>query len=194
MAWFGEHDSVLLEDFETYAVDVDYAGSPAQVDGGLAVGGGNGVELFDASLELVPGRFVGECVTNDLEALDVDGDGEEELFAGCEGQDRLFRSDGQGFWFEDSAASLPVDQVPGAQISEADLDRDGLPELLLPTRGAVDRLYHSNGDGFEDWSARTPLEIDDTLALLPNDVDADGDLDLLVVRSDGLSLWVMTGD
>lgn len=194
VAWFGDHDSVLLQDFQTYPLDVPYAGSPARIDGGLAVGGANGIELFDAALELVPGRFSGECITNDLEALDVDGDGQEELFAACEGQDRLFRADGEGFWFEDSAASLPVDDVAGGEVSEADLDRDGLPELLVPSIGAVDRLYHGTGDGFEDWSARTPLQVQDTLALLPDDVDADGDLDLIVVRTDGLSLWVMTGD
>ena len=181
-----------IEDFEVWDPDIGYAGTPVALDGGLAVGGAEGVVWFDASWALQPGRFTTSCVVGGMAAPEVDGDGVAELYVGCVGQDLLYRSDGS-VWFEDAAASLPVDLATAATVVGVDLDRDGLDEVLVGGWGAVDRLYHSNGATLEDWSARLPLTVEDTVAVLPSDVDGDGDVDLMLVRSHGIQLLVMTG-
>jgi hypothetical protein len=181
-----------IADFEVWDPDVGYPGTPVALDGGLAVGGDEGVVWFDSSWALQPGRFTSSCAVGGMAALEGDGDGVPELYVGCEGQDLLYRSD-SSVWFEDGAASLPVDLATATTVVAVDLDRDGLDEVLVGGWGAVDRLYHSNGATFEDWSARLPLSVQDTVAVLPTDVDGDGDVDLVLVRSNALQLLVMTG-
>lgn len=178
------------------SVDTDGDGLPELV---LATASGPALlEQVDGAL--VPassGRLsaVG-CDARAVRVVDVDGDGRDELFFTCSGQDLLFRGDGAGHYFEDSAASLPVDAGDGQGVVAPDLDLDGLPELVIATWDGVDRLYHGSGQRFEDWSARLGIRPGPGTTPLALDLDADRDLDLVVLQGDGLPARVlmMTGE
>ncbi|MCB9763706.1 MAG: VCBS repeat-containing protein [Alphaproteobacteria bacterium] len=186
-----------------WPTDVAVSGGASDVvllDDALVIGTLEGPLLTEAGpagwREAAVGRLpASDCAVGAMDVLDVEGDGEAELAVACaDGQDRLYRGDGQGHYFEDSAASLPVDAAVGAALAHADLDLDGLPELIVGNRGGVDRLYRGDGARFEDWSARLSLTIADTVAALPMDVDADGAVDLLLVDADGARLFVNVGE
>jgi hypothetical protein len=117
--------------------------------------------------------------------------GAPDLAMTCRGgQDRLFLGDGAGRWFDDTERALPVDAADGAGITAADLDLDGIPELLVANRDGVDRVYGSYDDRWVDRSARLGLDVLDTRRVLVLDIDADGDLDLLRLGAFGARLDV----
>ncbi len=123
----------------------------------------------------------------DAALLDADADGAPDIaLAVTGGQDRLLLNDGGGHFLDASFAALPVDAADGRRIAAADLDLDGLDDLIIANTDTFDRLYRNDGDGhFHDLTAAMPRVDDPTLALLPADVDGDGDLDLLVVDGAG---------
>lgn len=144
-----------------------------------------------------PGRMPAvACDARAVEVLDIDEDGVQELFFTCAGQDLLFRGDGTGRFFEDSAATLPVDAGDGRGVASADLDLDGLPELIIATWSGVDRLYHGDGARFDDWTPRLGLSTGPGRRPLLLDLDDDRDLDVVVLQGQGqpARLLLMTGD
>ncbi|MCB9743587.1 MAG: VCBS repeat-containing protein [Alphaproteobacteria bacterium] len=196
-----ENDRALIEGFERWPPDAELEGwaraaAATAEPPGLMLGGEAGLAYATLSAgALRPGAApeVG-CVVRDIAAADLEGDGLPELALACApGQDRLLRGDGQGRWFDDSAAVMPLDEAEGVALAVADLDRDGLPELIVATRGGVDRLYLGRGDRWVDGSARLDLSVQDSVAALPLDVDGDHDLDLLLVDEAGARLYVLAG-
>ena len=112
--------------------------------------------------------------------LRLEDDDVADLFAVGDGQDRALRNDGAGWFFDDSVSAAPVDAAAGRYGVTADLDRDGLPELLVANDGAADRILHPDGAGrLVDWTARAPITLDRTTRLVVADVDGDGDLDFV---------------
>jgi hypothetical protein len=177
-------------------LDADDDGTPELVAGTAA-----GPVLLHAGPEAFVSAPVGSlpsatCAVGALVVTDIDNQGGDEIAVACDGQDLLYRGDGTGRFFEDGAASLPVDAGPGADIAAADLDLDGMPELIIATHGGVDRLYHGDGQRFEDWSTRLALQMGTSVAVLPVDIDGDRDLDLVFLQADGAPsrLFVMTGE
>lgn len=178
------------------AVDTDGDGAAE-----LVAATPSGPALFerrgDTFVPAGPGRMPAvACDARSVEVLDIDEDGVQELFFTCAGQDLLFRGDGSGRFFEDGAATLPVDAGDGRGVASADLDLDGLPELIIATWSGVDRLYHSNGARFEDWSPRLGLSTGPGRRPLLLDLDDDRDLDVVVLQGQGqpARLLLMTGD
>ncbi len=115
----------------------------------------------------------------------------QDIAVACPGQDRLLRNDGSGYFFDDTASAMPLDDASGADIAAADLDLDGVLDLLIAT-DRVDRLYLGAGSGFVDQSPLLGLESQSSAALLPLDVDGDGDLDILRLGEAGAQLFVST--
>jgi hypothetical protein len=152
--------------------------------------------LGEAFVPAGPGRMPAvACDARSVEVVDIDEDGVDELFFTCAGQDLIFRGDGTGRYFEDSAATLPVDAGDGRGVASADLDLDGLPELIIATWGGVDRLYHGDGARFDDWSPRLGLTVGLGRLPLTLDLDGDRDLDIVVLQGQGqpARLLLMTG-
>jgi len=125
---------------------------------------------------------------------DVDGDGDLDAIIARVGPEQLLLNDGDGF-FSDGVAQLPAPPPLFDDISSdarfADVDGDGDRDILVSNEipfpgglGAQNRLWTNNGRGvFTDETAlRLPSAIDQTAAMLPGDVDSDGDLDIVVLN------------
>ena len=86
-----------------------------------------------------------------------------------------------------------IQQVMGAGIGVGDVDKDGYPDLFVAGEG-FGRLYVNKGkaapgkftDATEVWGL--PAGLDDAKHPIFFDMDGDGDLDLLVVRSEHPSI------
>ncbi|MFT5458453.1 MAG: hypothetical protein ACI9K2_004958 [Myxococcota bacterium] len=66
----------------------------------------------------------------------------------------------------------------GSGLAVADLDGDGVPELLVAQPEDV-AVLHRDGDA---WVADAPLPYADTIGLSTADADGDGDLDVVLAR------------
>jgi hypothetical protein len=124
---------------------------------------------------------------------DLDGDGDLDAVVATVFGELLLVNDGQGVFSsapEKLPPALPFPADITADVRCADVDADGDADILvsnenpfnpLPSGGAQDRLWINDGAGsFADQTAqRLPVDSDQTAALLPGDIDGDGDLDLL---------------
>jgi hypothetical protein len=128
--------------------------------------------------------------------LDLDGDGDYELIQSNDrgGQfisNRIFDNlglDADGRWqFEDVTVQLGfVSEPDGMGLAFGDIDNDGDPDIF--NSGNFETLFLNLGDGsFIDSSLAFGLDTPDPTTLSWGgslfDPDADGDLDLLFVRS-----------
>jgi hypothetical protein len=129
---------------------------------------------------------------------DLDGDRDHDLYLIAPEQDRLLINDGFGHFFDSTFAALPIDRADGQSAASADLDLDGNPDLIIANQPSRNRLYLNRGNGtFEDHTPLLPVlstDLSTVRALLPVDVDLDGDYDLFVITADfgDLQLLVST--
>lgn len=141
--------------------------------------------------------FYGGFNTPRPQFVDVDGDGDEDLFV-QEQSDRIafFERVTEGdstrlVWRTDTHQDLDV----GEWFRFADLDQDGLPDLLAEQPYSYIRVYQNTGTATEPHftpaidTLRTPTgtPIFSDRQNIPNvtDVDCDGRLDLFLGRLDG---------
>ncbi|MCA9675338.1 MAG: VCBS repeat-containing protein, partial [Myxococcales bacterium] len=142
-----------------------------------------------------------------IEARDLDGDGDVDLFiGGAHGTaSALFRNDGAAGWV-DVSSQLPAGALSLGDAEAGDVDGDGDLDLVLADWGGppqqVDggqtRLWLNDGDGtFTDaTAARLPVDlVGMSWDLELVDVDDDADLDVLVSCKlcDGGRLYVNDG-
>ena len=145
-----------------------------------------------SDMSAIAGIEVGEFDTAPCLA-DFDGDGDLDLFigvvesggqsGGTDPRSRFYRNDGTGA-FED-ITTLAWTRGSGHSIygQWADLDYDGLPDLLVGEFYATENhFYRNNGDGtFSDLSAATGLNTGGlTHVLCVFDSDRDGYFDVFV--------------
>ncbi len=131
--------------------------------------------------------------THDLAAADVDHDGDLDVaVASSYGGNRLFLNDGSGRFVEAGPARLRLDALWATCTAFVDLDGDARADLVF---GGADcsvgqsTLHLNDGNGWFTPAASTPLSgpCGETYSLAPlTDLDADGDLDL-VVGNEGLN-------
>jgi FG-GAP-like repeat len=131
---------------------------------------------------------------------DVDGDGDlDALVAGVLGEDLLL-NDGSGFFTLANGQIPPPIVIPpqnrfdiSADAKLVDIDGDGDLDALVsnenpfnpsPTGGDQNRIWMNDGSGVftDETAARLPSANDQTGAMLPGDIDDDGDLDIVVLN------------
>lgn len=126
---------------------------------------------------------------------DVDNDGDDDLWLGCDGADQLWQNDGKGvFSLGDFSGDGAADSLtPLSRL--IDIDSDGDLDLLafrlkagtVPAgaegEAAASSVYNNNRDGaFPDVASKLGLELADlpVAAVVCDDLDNDRDLDLVL--------------
>jgi tetratricopeptide (TPR) repeat protein len=103
---------------------------------------------------------------------------------------------GTDYWRTVLDGACGIDIYGHNGVSIADVDGDGLDDLYVcQPAGLPNRLYRNRGDGtFEDITAGSGLGIlESTACALFADIDNDGRQDLILVRTDGPSLFLNEG-
>lgn len=139
-------------------------------------------EVGGRSLPALPSATVSDVLASDL---DRDGD-LDLLFAHSEGMTWLDNLR-QGEFADRSADLGPAAAARAGAIASADLDNDGLPDLIAAGEGIA--LFHNLGGRFGDWdlgsALKTPARFDDVEAF---DADNDGRLDLGIAGPTGVAV------
>ena len=156
-------------------------GEPVYRDRTADLGLGDTVRTPDLQLDnhLVKNAWPGSGAA----ALDFDGDGWMDLFAGDGRRSILYRNEG-GERFTDvtEAAGIPAVSTDG--VVAFDYDGDGRTDLYITSYFGPDHLFRNVGGRFEDATAAAGLgKIRKGTSASAADVDGDGDLDLLVLQS-----------
>lgn len=93
--------------------------------------------------------------TQDVNIVDVDGDGDRDLYFGNSGiqdesnpQDRLLINDGAGFFTDVTTDRLPAITSDTFDAEFSDLDEDGDFDLVVGNHQGGIRVLINNGDGF----------------------------------------------
>jgi hypothetical protein len=128
----------------------------------------------------------GESRTQDLEAVDVDGDGALDVIVANEGQDQLYLNK-DGRLVDVTAASLPAVNNETREIRAADVDGDGDSDLLVANvqfgmdEPSQDVLLLNDGAGefTEADPAAYPEDGRSNFTVQAADLDHDGDIDVL---------------
>jgi hypothetical protein len=131
-------------------------------------------QRFGVTRTMLPPADAG---TEVLVALDVDLDGDLDLFVGGAGGDRLYRNDGTGA-FRDVSHWLPPATDPARAAAAGDVDGDGHPDLVIGTSAGTDRLLLFDRGRYVDASDRLPVDTSKTYAVALGDVNGDLALDV----------------
>jgi hypothetical protein len=114
---------------------------------------------------------------------DVDGDGDLDLVAGNNGNNRLYLNNGTADPFSGvSGSDISTDTHNTLSLALGDVDRDGDLDLVAGNLGQANRLYLNNGtaDPFSGVSgSNVSADAHSTYSVALGDVDRDGDLDLV---------------
>ncbi|MAG56746.1 MAG: hypothetical protein CMJ83_10685, partial [Planctomycetes bacterium] len=124
-------------------------------------------------------------------AADLDGDHDADLLVVNEGQPPFFFRNDRIWRFTDRTAASPdlAARTGGFGAMAADLDRDGLADVVLFARSGTHFYRNAGGDRLE--SAGTPANATSGCIL---DADNDGDLDQLLYGNGAASLRLATRD
>jgi hypothetical protein len=124
-----------------------------------------------------------ESIGAGVALLDVDADGDLDLYLVSGGRNRLLRQEADGTFADATDGSGLGDEGYGMGVAVGDVDNDGDPDVYVTNHGP-DRLYRNRGDGtFDDVTAASGAGVDGwSCSAVFLDYDRDGLLDLYVTR------------
>ena len=134
----------------------------------------------------------GENDKRGLAFADFDLDGDLDVFVPGPGRPGLYRNTGDGKFSDvlDTAGDLARERRASSAAAWGDVNNDGTPDLFVCHPDAASRLYLGDGRGkFSDVTTRVrPGGFPACVAASFADVDADGDLDLVMNQKDRTSV------
>lgn len=145
----------------------------------------NGDATFTFDSTRVP--FV-DIVPQDIQAGDLDGDGDLDLVFGCEDFNKIFINDGAGHFIDETFIRFPGDKnIETRKVAIGDVDNDGDLDIFFANvnfrgdRDLQDRLYINDGTGHftNSTASRLPVDNEHTLDGVFYDLDNDGYLDII---------------
>ncbi|MEM7200030.1 MAG: VCBS repeat-containing protein [Planctomycetota bacterium] len=183
---------------DVFFANVSHSGSSSQDRLYLNLGLGSFADATTAALPL------GSFDTVSVDTCDVDADGDSDIVLGCRGSpaQRLYLNDGLGIFTDVTASQLPVSQATVSAVRCCDVDGDGDPDLVianssdgLPTASIQNELFLNDGTGnFLDASAtRLPRTEEESLDVVCEDADGDGDPDLVFANAGQNRLFINDG-
>ena len=126
---------------------------------------------------------------NSLEVIvvDFDGDGDQDIYSANYGQDRAILREAEALYADVTTSSLPNTDAVTRNTqggAAADLDGDGLPEIVLANWDTHRTSLLGNlGEGiFTDQTANLPEDWDYSRDIYLIDIDGDGDLDIYLLN------------
>lgn len=143
-------------------------------------------ESVARGLDVLPwseGSPPGPPATSKVVATDLDGDGDVDLLMpDFPGWYQVMANDGSG-QFTARGRTAQAQLPPPGNVAAADLDGDGLPDLIAVGDGYVATQQNLGGLSFADPVLQYRDEVEPIprfFSLALGDLDADGDLDLIV--------------
>ncbi|MEM9593101.1 MAG: VCBS repeat-containing protein [Acidobacteriota bacterium] len=176
----------LLGDDYSYEVELADVDGDGDLDALVGTGPAtpNRLWLNDGNAQFTEATLpLGEHGVNDLELGDFDGDGDlDALQVSIYQPDRLWRNDGAGV-FTDSGQRLGSSY--GLSVVLGDFDGDGHLDAALGHPDGMVRILVGDGQGSFDDQGQLLAQgrNNSTYAVLAEDFDGDGDLDLFTAQS-----------
>lgn len=136
--------------------------------------------------------LTGYTSTVGLDALDLEGDGDQDLIlrrTGAPGTAIVLLNDGYGHFIDGRGGSGFEDVTASTQrITVGDIDGDALPDLVMANWGVFSAVYRNQGGGsFQRMEVLGSENYSRMAALI--DYDGDGLLDILLARNYGNRLF-----
>ena len=175
----------------------------------LALAQGQGFHFVEESSRLGPDPSLPGTSSTDVNLVDVDGDGDLDLYL-AEGTDslagrpdRLLINDGNAQFTDESATRLPAPNTQNSTIADfGDVDGDGDLDALVAGVLGEDLLINNGAGVFSLANGQLPPPIivppqgkfDISAAVKLADVDGDGDLDALIANENPFNPSPTGGD
>ncbi|MEC8558988.1 MAG: VCBS repeat-containing protein, partial [Planctomycetota bacterium] len=135
--------------------------------------------------------FGGYTEEDGMALVDLDADGDLDLFLTGLGRATVFENDGSGAFTQTQQFFVNGGPEPTSTVSTGDLDGDGDPDMWV-TMWSQSRVVTNNGSG---TFTVNPNLVPSTLGVvtLLGDLDGDGTLDAFVVGEGPDSVWLNNG-
>jgi protein involved in polysaccharide export with SLBB domain len=131
-----------------------------------------------------------------IKTADVNGDGHMDIIAANSTEDsnagvQVWLGNGKGGWLAESG---PTTLGRYMDVAVADLNKDGLPDLIGAGWGISGALRVWLGDGSGRWYSISPLNKGSYYGVSVSDLDSDGNLDILTAtHKGGIQLYIGDG-